>query len=147
MAASYYRAILFRNGEDVTRLPQSLMELHGWAMKSHQALGLGPLISKAVALTVAMTWMSNTEDGREFTRTNTTLGDMFAEPSGDCEAAAVASAVDWDKVALQTCVIVTLRDNSTKQGMFHGRRGAWLDVLVDGEMKPFRMARVQLAGA
>jgi polysaccharide deacetylase 2 family uncharacterized protein YibQ len=78
--ASYYRAILFLDGQDQRPVPKSLVELHAWAVKRGQAMGLGSMITKQAALTVATTWMSTTKEGREFTREFTPLGEMFSEP-------------------------------------------------------------------
>jgi hypothetical protein len=87
--ASYYRAILFSDSQDARPLPKSLIDLHAWAFKRSQALGIGGIISKASALSIAMTWMSSTSEGREFTRDCTTLGEMFCQPN----AAPVVSVV------------------------------------------------------
>ncbi len=146
--ASYYRAILFVDGLDTRPLPPTLLQLHGWAVKRHLALGLGGTISKATALTVAMTWLSTTKDGREFTRENTTLGDLFAGPAEESESVSDPDPIDWDSVEVESKVVVTLSDNKTKKiGYFIARRGTWLDVRVDGELKPFRTSKVQIAGA
>jgi hypothetical protein len=144
--ASYYRAILFTNGLDTKPLPASLLELHRWAVKRHHALGLGGNISKAVALTIAMTWLSSTEEGREYSQENTPLGDMFS--AAPVDEIVTISDEDWEKLPVESEVLVTLRDNkTTRTGQFLERRGGWVDVRVDGEVKHFRISKVQLIGA
>lgn len=90
--ASYYRAIIFNDGQDSRPLPKSLMSLHAWAVKRGQAMGLNSTISRESALMVAIAWMSTTEEGRKFTREETNLGEMFNEPS-----AAPASPIEKGK--------------------------------------------------
>lgn len=147
--ASYYRAILFTDGLDTRPLPPTLLQLHGWAVKRHLALGLGGIISKAIALNVTMTWLSTTKEGREFTRENTMLGDFFAlPPVEEQESVTGSNLVDWDAVSVGREVLVTLSDNkTTKIGSFVECRGNWLDVRVDGELKHFKTSKVQLVGA
>lgn len=146
--ASYYRAILFVDGLDQKPLPPTLLQLHAWAVKRNQALGLGGMITKAIALTVAMTWMSSTKEGRAFTRENTPLGDIFPEPVEESESVSAPSPIDWDSVAAEAEVVVIMSDNKTRKvGNFLGRRGNWLDVRVDGEVKHFKTTKVQVAGA
>lgn len=142
--ASYYRAILFVDGTDTKPIPPTLLHLHAWAVKRNQALGLGGMIAKAVALSVAMTWLSSTKEGREFARENTPLGDMFDES----ESVSSPSPIDWDSVAAESEVVVIMSDNKTRKvGNYIGRRGNWLDVRVDGEVKHFKTTKVQVAGA
>ena len=141
--ASYYRAILFVDGTDTKPIPPTLMQLHAWAVKRNQALGLGGMITKAVALSVGMTWLSSTKEGREFARENTTLGDMFDES----ESNSSPSPIDWDSVPVESEVVVIMSDKTKKVGNYIGRRGNWLDVRVDGELKHFKTTKVQVAGA
>lgn len=142
--ASYYRAILFADGQDSSPLPKSLLTLHTFAEKRHQALGLGSTITKATALAIALTWLSSTDDGRKFTSESTNLGDMFGyvPESRDSDA----PSIDWDGVSIESPVIVMI-DGKPTQGLFMVRRGGWLDILVDGKERSFRTTNVKLAGA
>ena len=146
--ASYYRAILFIDSQDSRPLPPTLVLLHQWAIKRCQAMGLGGTISKASALTVAMTWMSTTEEGKEHTRDFTSLGDIFGEPEvPGPSVVAGESIVDWDAVPLESNVIAMSGDKQVN-GVYVGRRSrAWIDVRIAGERKTFRPHQVQLAGA
>lgn len=146
--ASYYRAILFVDRTDDRKLPASLVTLHTWAVKRHQALGLGGVISKAVAMTVAMTWLSATEEGRAFSREHTQLGDLFGV-SGEQEDEAddvLVNPEDWETLPPESDVLVTMKDKSTKVGKFVERRGSWVDVRIDGELKHIRISKVKIAG-
>ena len=149
MTARYYRAILWMDAEDLRPFPPSLLELHQWTMKRNMALGLGPNIQKTTALSVIMTWMSSTADGREFTREHTTLGDLFSEPADDAAetASAEPGSTDWQKIVTNAKVIVTMPDRSTREGLFQTCRGSWIEVIVDGHRKPFRVNKVKLVGA
>lgn len=151
--ASYYRAILFADGQDTRPLPPTLVQLHKWAVKRHQALGLGGTVSKAVALNVALTWLSSTADGREFASAFTTLGDLFCEEpaelsdDGSDELSDELSddpSDEWDSLPAETEVVVTMRDKSTATGQFIGRRGNWIDVRVNGTVEHFRISKVQI---
>lgn len=138
---SYYRAILFRDAEDRAQLPKGLLELHAWTVKRHQALGLGPTVQKAVALTIALTWLSSTADGREFAKTQTTLGDFFCDLSSVAED---ASGNEWKSVPVGTKVICEEK-GKTKEGTLAGVHDSWLDVMIDGQRKNFRSNKVVLA--
>ena len=76
--ASYYRAILFRDSGDSRPVPKTLVQMHAFAVKGCQGMGMSTMIARQSALMVAMTWMSTTKEGREFTR-STDLGEMFSE--------------------------------------------------------------------
>jgi hypothetical protein len=145
--ASYYRAILFLDGQETRKLPPTLLLMHAWAAKRCHAMGLGSTIAKQTALAVAMTWMSTTKEGREFTRESTTLGEIFSNP--DDEPVTDGSSdkeVDWKSVDPDTPVFVSINGALTP-GLYVGRRSSWVDVLVGGEKKQFRTHQVQLAGA
>lgn len=156
--ASYYRAILFVEAYDDKPLPPTLVLLHKWAIKRCQALGLGGTISKQTALSVAMMWMSTTNEGIEFTREFTTLGDIFGAPDDDMsgiissvknddESADDENVVDWDALPVETKVIAT-KGGTQMIGEYVGRRSrAWIDVRIDGERQSFRPRHVQIAGA
>lgn len=138
VTASYYRSILYHDGQDQRPLPPTLTQLHAWAFKRYQAMGAGSVISKQAALSVALTWMSQTKEGRAFTAENTTLGELFG-----CEK---PSGIDWDTIEPDSDVIVTVGDKQTP-AKFIRRRAGWLDLAVGDETKSFRMSQVQLAGA
>jgi hypothetical protein len=149
--ASYYRAVLFADGQDATPLPKSLIALHMFAEKRHHALGLGSTITKATALAISLTWLSGTVEGREFAAKRTNLGDMFSaedlsEVLEDRTGSAGDNRVDWFKVKAETPVVVEDK-GVTYNGSFLARRANWLDVRVNGEEKHFRPQQVQLAGA
>lgn len=143
--ASYYRSILFHDGQDQRPLPKTLVMLHAWAFKRFQAMGAGSIISKQVALSVALTWMSSTKDGMAFTRENTDLGDFFEadaeQPESDDE-----TMIDWVNIPLETKVVVLI-DNKPTPGEYIGRRSSRIDVRIAGERKSFKREQVQLAGA
>lgn len=142
ITASYYRSILFHDGEDQRPLPPSLVMLHAWAFRRFQALGAGSIISKQSALAVAMTWLSGTTEGRAFSREQTELGNMFSEQE---ESPVVENAsTDWDTVPAETDVIVLVGETPT-EGMYVRRRGGWLDIRIQGVEKPFRSSQVKLA--
>lgn len=150
--ASYYRSILFRDSQDQRPLPPSLVLLHAWAFKRFQVMGAGSIISKQAALCVAMTWMSSTKEGWAFTREQTNLGDLFDWEADDHDGPLTTirefqpsdTAVDWDEVPVESKVVVMV-DHKPMQGEFIGRRGGWIDIRLDGELKPFRTSQVQLA--
>ena len=149
--ASYYRAILFADGQDSQPLPKSLLALHMFTEKRHMALGLGSTVTKATALAISLTWLSGTSEGREFTAEHTILGDMFsAEDISDVVDGPVGRSgenkVDWFKVNPETAVLIEDK-GTTFPGKFITRRANWLDVMVNGEEKHFRPQQVKLAGA
>jgi hypothetical protein len=144
MTASYYRSILFHDSQDQRPLPPTLVLIHAWAFKRFQAMGAGSVISKQAALCVAMTWMSATKEGREFTREFTPLGDVFSEQE-DSEPVE-KNSIDWNSVPADTKVIVLIDDQPTT-GEYIGRRSSRLDVRIAGERKSFKRDQVQLAGA
>lgn len=147
MTATYLRSILYNDGEDQRPFPPSLIELHKWTQKRHQALGCGPSISKTVALCMVMTWLSTTEDGRQFAQEETPLGDMFTEPAGEASEAAEADGnVRWEVVPQNAKVTISDK-GKTLEGLFQQARGNWIDVVVDGNLKHFRANKVQLVGA
>lgn len=147
--ASYYRAILFSDSQAEKPLPSTLVELHRWAEKRNHALGLGGVVTKAVALSVAMTWMSSTKDGRTFSTECTPLGDLFGDYGEvvDDSDDDVIGGDDWDALPVESEVSVTMKDKSTKAGKFVQRRGSWVDVRVNGEVQHFRISKVKIVGA
>jgi len=144
--ASYYRAVLFTDGLEPRQLPDSLARLHQWVIKRHLALGLNGTLSKTTALCVALTWLSTTEDGRQFSCENLPLGGMFGHYFGE-DTTEGDPSFDWTKVVQETPVYVLLKDNSTVKGEFMECRGSWIDVRVDGEVRHFRASKVQVIGA
>lgn len=137
--ASYYRAILYNDGQDERKLPESLIRLHTWAQKRCQALGISSTIPKATALSVTLQWLAGTEEGRAFSRTIPELGDLFSDESGD-------TVISWKDVAPNTPVIVSV-DGKPVPGLFVSQRGSWIDVKIDGVEKHVRVPQVKLAGA
>ena len=95
-------------------------------------------------MSVALTWLSTTADGKQFARDFTTIGDLFGD-AGESQIAA-ESAVAWDAVAPETPVTVTDKEKRLS-GHFLGRRASWIDVRIDGHRKSFRANQVQVAGA
>ena len=143
--ASYYRAILFLDPHSSNHLPKSLIQLHTWTAKRNQALGLSGTVSKQTALSVAITWISSTAEGREFVKDQ--LPGLFsaAEPP---EAFSPDGPIDWEKVPANTKVVVTVKDKLPVNGEFVGQRqGVYIDVQINGEKKSFRSTQVQLIGA
>lgn len=140
--ASYYRAILFHNSEDTQLLPKSLVMLHTWTIQRCQAMGLSATITKATAISVALAWLSGTEDGRAFSR-QLPIGSLFTASAPDNEVE--REPVDWDAVAPDTKVIAMV-DDKPVQGEYVGRKASWLEVRIAGEKKNFRFQHVQLAG-
>lgn len=138
VTASYYRSILYHDGQDQRPVPPTLAQLHAWTFKRYQAMGAGSIISKQAALSVALVWMSQTKEGRAFTAEHTSLGELFG-----CEK---PSGIDWDTIEPDSDVIVTVGDKQTP-AKFIRRRAGWLDLAVGDETKSFRMSQVQLAGA
>lgn len=151
--AGYYRGILYADTQDSRPIPKSLMTLNMFAEKRHQALQLGSTISKAVALSVAMSWMLGTKEGREFAMENTNLGDILvedevAEESGEPGIPGLTEdgKIDWSAVQPQTPVVITHKDGKIN-ARFLRRRHSWIDVIVDGNEKHFPIKQVHLAGA
>lgn len=149
--ASYYRSILFHDGEDQRPLPPSLLLLHAWAIKRLQAMSAGSIIPKQAALCLVMTWMSSTKEGREFAVEHTNLGELFCdEQNGPLttirELVPDDNAIDWDTLAPKTPVVVTVNKKAIN-GEFLARRGGNVDVLIGGEKKQYGVSQVQLAGA
>lgn len=151
--ASYYRALLFGDPTaDSQPLPKSLMRLHTWAENRHMAMGLGGMISKAVAITVAMTWLSSTEEGRKFSAKIPQLNGLFDVPlveteqkqSPETESQTDVPLVKWKEIAPDTPVLANV-DGSWVPGIFKGQRGSWLDIFVGDEEKHLKIHQVQLA--
>ncbi len=144
-SASYYRAILFTDMYDQRPIPASLVQLHAFTAKRNHALGLGGVISKAVALMVALTWLSSTDEGRKFAQQNTQLGDLFGGELPEAEEEVQPQdELTWDNLPVESEVVVTLENKSQKTGQFILRRGNWVDVRVDGEVKHFRLSKVAI---
>lgn len=144
--ASYYRSILYHDGQDQRPLPPTLAKLHGWAFKRYQAMGAGSIISKQAALSVALMWMSMTKEGRAFARENTNIGDLLC-PEDDGHPTEAIDGIDWTTLPLESKVVVVLNDEETV-GEYAGRRSrGWIDVNIAGERKSFRANQVKLAGA
>ena len=158
MTANYYRSILFGDSQNQTPLPPTLVQLHAWAFKRFQMMGAGSIISKQAALCVAMQWLSSTKEGRAFAADNTPIGELFCDPAFALKLQSVEDeitgsltaqmgiGVDWDAVPSETMVDVSV-NQKTFTGKFAGRRGGWIDVLIDGEKKQYRTSQVKLAGA
>lgn len=151
--ASYYRAVLFADGQDSRPLPKSLMRLHMFTEQRHQALGLGSTISKAVALSVCLTWLSGTQEGRKFTKTQTSLKDLFTEEaeeeseSGDDESTTEQPASShMDKIKAGTPVVID-DDGKSIRGTFIEKRGSWIVCQVDSKERSFRTHTVKVEGA
>lgn len=140
--ASYYRSILFCDSQDSRPLPPTLLKLHAWAIKRNQALGLGSTITKASALSVALTWMSSTKDGREFTRDYTPLEDMFLDTDDEQDT---GQKVNWSTLPAETKVVVLI-DGKPTTGEYLARRFNNIEVRIAGERKTFKRNQVQLAG-
>lgn len=111
-----------------------------WVVKRSQALGLNSTITKATALTVALTWLSTTKEGRAFSQ-SLPIASLFAEENESTEA----EPVEWENVAPETKVIAMVDDRPVV-GEFLGRKSSWLEVRIAGEKKSFRFQQVQLAG-
>lgn len=143
--ASYYRAILFVDSTDTRPLPATLVQLHSWTVKRNLALGLGGVISKAVALSVALTWLSSTDEGREFAARNTNLGELFGEVAPELEDdQPVVGEELWDTLPAESDVTVTLKNKTTKPAKFLKRQGNWVHVRVNGENQAFRISKVKI---
>lgn len=146
--ATYYRAILFEDSTTLEKIPESLVKLHYWAVRRQSVLGLGAMIPKQMALTIVMTWMSSTKEGRAFTRDNTTLGDLFTtvddEVEDDSDDDVILSSDEWDSLPAESPVVVLMKDNSTRDGQFLRRRGTYVDVRIDGVEKPVRINKVRI---
>jgi hypothetical protein len=141
--ANYYRSILFGDITNQTALPPTLVLLHAWAFKRYQAMGASSsVIAKQAALSVAMTWLSSTKEGRAFALEHTTIGEMFC---ADDDQPIVAGAVDWKEIPVSTPVVAIV-DKQKTVGEYMGRRSGYIDMLVAGEKKTFRTNQVQLAG-
>ena len=147
VTASYYRSILYHDGQDQRPVPPTLAKLHAWTFKRFQAMGAGGIISKQAALSVALMWMSMTSEGRAFARENTTIGELFCpyDETTD-ELTSNENLIDWDAVPLESKVLVVV-DQKPTVGEYIGRQSSWIKVLVNGERKSFRSHQVQLAGA
>jgi hypothetical protein len=133
----YYRAILFLNEGDNDAIPKSLVSLHAFTAKRHQAMGLGALIPKQLALTIVLTWLSSTVEGREFSNRIPTLGGIFNDEPVEAEEAEIEPG---------TPVVVTDKDGKEFRGEYLERKSAWLYVMVEGQKKSFRSHQVKPAG-
>lgn len=146
--AAYYRAILFNDDSNLTPLPETLVKVHYWAVKKHTVLGLGSMLPKQLALTIVMIWMGSTKEGREFSRENTPLGDVFTVEDdafqGDSDDDIVISSEEWDSLPEESPVVVIMKNKTTRDGQFIQRRGSWIDVRIDGDVKPFRIGKVRI---
>lgn len=147
--ASYFRALLFADGQAEKPLPPTLVKLYSWCVKRNGALGLGGMITKQLAFTIVLTWLSTTTEGREFAAHHTTLGDMFGEVPESDEPETEDPAVNvetWDTLPLESDVIVMMKSGIQKPGKFVGRRGNWVDVRIGGEVQHYRISKVKIAG-
>lgn len=137
--AEYFRAILYRDAKCQTALPETLVELYAWTQKRHLSLNLGSIITKPVAISIVLTWLT-TPEGRVFAQTMT-IGHLFP----------VDADVDWEEVKAGSPVEAI--DDKLKQtvcGSFEGKSGSWIRVKVakpDGsgsEIRKFRTRFVKL---
>lgn len=119
-------------------LPPSLMKLHAWTYKTCLAMGIGSIIPKQTAISVALTWLSSTEEGRAFAQKYPGLEDLFSEPK-------TQETVNWAEVKPETPVVVTI-EGKLVEGVFLGKRSSWFDVRVGTEKKSVRSHELQLAG-
>ncbi len=138
--ATYYRSILFKDGQDSRTIPPGLMKLHSWTVKRSQALGLGMQVSKQTALAVVMSWFG-TKEGKSFIRHNVPeLAELFQDPKSS-----QSSEVDWDFIAVDTPVVAILDGGVQANGTFVSRRSGYIDVKIGNETKAFRTNQVKLA--
>lgn len=114
------------------------------------------MITKAVALSVAMTWLSSTKEGREFSQQFTNLGDLFCGPlpieeaeetTEADEANSEAVADTWDTLPAESQVVVTMQSGAEKPGQFIKRKGNWVEVRINGEVSHHRISKVKIVGA
>lgn len=150
--AGYYRSILYADSQDSRPIPKSLLTLHMFAEKRHQALQLGSTISKATALAVSMSWMLGTTEGREFAMENTNLGEILVEEevADESEESGVpglteSGKIDWSAVQPNTPVVISSK-GQTINAKFLRRRHSWIDVTVEGNEKHFPIKSVRLVG-
>ncbi len=73
--AEYFRAILFRDAKHIVPIPKTLVDLYDWTRKSHQAMGLGSIITKPIAISIVLSWL-HTPEGRLFAQ-DTMISHLF----------------------------------------------------------------------
>jgi hypothetical protein len=129
--ATYYRTILFGDGQDQKALPASLVKLHQWILRRWQLLGLGVQITKALAMNVALTWLSSTREGRQFSKDIEALSTLFIELPSD------VPHIDWALVKPGDPLMVN-GENGIESATFVDKKPGWIIVKVKGEQLSVR---------
>lgn len=124
--ASYYRAILFGDGQDQKALPPSLVRLHQWVVRRHQLLNLGVQITKAIALNVSLTWLSSTREGRQFAKDIEVISELFVELPSD------KPEIDWQFVKAGDPLTIN-GENGLEPATFVDKKPGWIIVNVKGQ--------------
>ena len=143
--ASYYRAAIYCDLEDTRPIPPSLCKFHAFVWKRYYAMGCGSQITKQIALSTALLWMSSTPEGREFACEETPIGEFILKTPENTHAAPFdAGDVDWKNTPLDTPV-EALSKNGIINGTYAGRTAAWIYVTINNERMSFRPQDVRLA--
>lgn len=136
--AGYYRAILFGDGQSQMALPPSLVKLHRWVVHRNQLLGLGLQITKAVALSISLTWLSSTREGRQFAKDVEGLAELFVELPSD------KPEIDWQFVKSGDQLTIN-GDNGLEPATFVEKKPGWIIVSVKGQNISVRPSMCMLA--
>ncbi len=136
--AEFFRAILYHDPKCMTPLPETLIELYDWTRRGHQFLLLGSVVTKPVAISIVLTWLSTAE------------GRVFAQKTPIAHLFPVDADIDWEEVKNGTAVEAVDEKKQVVRGTFEGKSGSWIRVKVqkpDGsgtETKKFRTRHVTL---
>ena len=141
--ASYYRSILFGNGNNVDHLPASLVALNAWTQRKLQNMGLNAQIRKETAMAVVLTWMAASQDGRQFAAMQG-LSEVFDAQEKGAETKDASDKaetpddleINWGTVATGTPVHFYGDDGKRIDGVFAGRqrgRNAACRVKIDDD--------------
>lgn len=139
-AASYYRALLWNDSQDQTRLPASLVQMHRFAHRRCQMLG--KRIEKNEALQVFYWWLMATGEGRKFASLHPDLQGLFGEDLDDVNE----DLGESDDLENGAKIVVAMEDGTERDGVFveltsHG----WAKVMIDGKVTSIRYKKVRRA--
>lgn len=137
-SATYYRTILYNDGNQTKELPADLHSLHEWVASRQALLGLGGQISKATALQVVMLWIATTSSGQQLVANNPLLHHVW--PADD------DFDVDWSTVQNGTPVEIIGEGSAITAVFMHEapRRKGFVVLQVDGTPRTYKTENVRL---
>ena len=136
-AATYYRTLVFSNGQDTRALPPELVKLHEWTLSRQQLLGLGGQVSKTTALHIVMTWAATCASAEQFVANQPLLRAVWP-PDED--------KVEWETVQTGTAVEIVSDDGATAAVFMNvaPRRKGHVVVQVNGNPQTLKAENIRL---